>query len=228
MRSPSPGRDRACWRSTWRPRSGSIRRRARRPACPALCALLAPLGCVGHSEKSSEALDTGGHPSRERAGKPRKRTAAKAGRCRSDEQASDSIRPRRSAAQGRERRSVITRTELGEWSALTDRTDPVSLLEEGAKSRVPELARSATGACYLRVHVLPRNRGDHGADLASTHPSTGMVTQLCADAHLSTGRSQPTARSSSTATTSTRPPADPGSGTSSASPRASRSPDAKT
>ncbi|MCO5327781.1 MAG: DUF2252 domain-containing protein [Solirubrobacterales bacterium] len=95
------------------------------------------------------------------------------------------LTPKERREQGRERRSVITRTELGEWSAPADRTDPVSLLEEGAKSRVPELVPIRHGRMLVSAFTFFRGTAEiMGADLA-THPSTGMVTQLCGDAHLS-------------------------------------------
>lgn len=95
------------------------------------------------------------------------------------------LTPQERRASGRERRSVITRRELGEWSPPADRHDPISLLEEGAKSRVPELVPIRHGRMLVSAFTFFRGTAEiMGADLA-THPSTGMVTQLCGDAHLS-------------------------------------------
>ncbi|MFN8149999.1 MAG: DUF2252 domain-containing protein [Solirubrobacterales bacterium] len=95
------------------------------------------------------------------------------------------LTPQERRASGRERRSVITRRELGEWSAPADRKDPISLLEEGAKSRVPELVPIRHGRMLVSAFTFFRGTAEiMGADLAA-HPSTGMITQLCGDAHLS-------------------------------------------
>jgi hypothetical protein len=40
---------------------------------------------------------------------------------------------------GRERRKFVPRSSLAEWSPPPDRPDPVAILEEQAKSRVPDL-----------------------------------------------------------------------------------------
>ena len=43
------------------------------------------------------------------------------------------------ANRGRAARSVVPRSSHGEWQAAPDRPDPVTLLEEQAADRVPEL-----------------------------------------------------------------------------------------
>ena len=66
-----------------------------------------------------------------------------------------------------------------------DRPDPISLLEEQAKTRVPELVPVRYGRMmvspftYYRGAALPM-----AADLATT-PVTGLAVQACGDAHLS-------------------------------------------
>ena len=95
------------------------------------------------------------------------------------------LTPKERRKLGRERRSVVTRSELGSWSEPADRRDPVSLLEEGAKSRVPELVPIRHGRMLVSPVTFFRGTAEiMAADLA-THPSTGIETQLCGDAHLS-------------------------------------------
>ncbi len=79
----------------------------------------------------------------------------------------------------------MPRSTHGEWAPAADRPDPVSLLEEQAASRVPELVPLR----YSRMLVSPFTfyRGAAylmASDLAAV-PRTGLTTQLCGDAHLS-------------------------------------------
>ena len=89
------------------------------------------------------------------------------------------------AAYGREARRIVPRSSHAGWTPPADRGDPVSLLEEQAITRVPELVPIR----YARMLVSPFNfyRGAAllmAADLAST-PRSGITTQICGDAHLS-------------------------------------------
>ena len=67
----------------------------------------------------------------------------------------------------------------------SDRPDPIALLEEQAKSRVPELVPIRWGRMmvspftYYRGAALPM-----ASDLATT-PVSGLAVQACGDAHLS-------------------------------------------
>ena len=89
------------------------------------------------------------------------------------------------AALGRGVRATVPRSVHGEWAPAADRPDPVSLLEEQAASRVPELVPLR----YARMLVSPFTfyRGAAylmASDLAAV-PRTGLTAQLCGDAHLS-------------------------------------------
>ncbi len=89
------------------------------------------------------------------------------------------------SALGRGVRAGVPRSVHGEWTPATDRPDPVSLLEEQAASRVPELVPLR----YARMLVSPFTffRGAAylmASDLAAA-PRTGLTVQLCGDAHLS-------------------------------------------
>ena len=89
------------------------------------------------------------------------------------------------AERGREARRRIPRSSHAGWSPPPDRVDPVSLLEQQATTRVPELVPIR----HARMLVSPFTfyRGAAllmAADLAST-PVSGITTQICGDAHLS-------------------------------------------
>jgi uncharacterized protein (DUF2252 family) len=86
---------------------------------------------------------------------------------------------------GRAARARMPREQLARWSPAPDRTDPISLLEEQGTSRVREL----TPVRYARMSTSPLAfyRGAAllmASDLASSAHS-GIVAQLCGDAHLS-------------------------------------------
>jgi len=89
------------------------------------------------------------------------------------------------AALGRAARAATPRSSHAGWSPPEDRPDPVSLLQEQAKSRVPGLvpirhARMLISPfSYFRGAALPM-----ASDLAHT-PVSGLPAQLCGDAHLS-------------------------------------------
>jgi uncharacterized protein (DUF2252 family) len=89
------------------------------------------------------------------------------------------------AASGKAVRAEVPRSLHGEWEPAADRPDPVSLLEEQATTRVPELVPLR----YARMLVSPFTfyRGAAklmASDLAAV-PRTGLTAQLCGDAHLS-------------------------------------------
>lgn len=89
------------------------------------------------------------------------------------------------AQTGREARTRTPLSAHSGWSAASDRPDPVSILEEQAASRVPELVPIR----YARMLVSPFTffRGAAALmamDLARS-PDSGITVQLCGDAHLS-------------------------------------------
>lgn len=94
------------------------------------------------------------------------------------------LTPTERAALGKEARRRAPRSSHGEWTPPPDRRDPLSLLEEQATERVPELvplrhARMLTSPfAYYRGAALPM-----ASDLAGT-PASGLRAQLCGDAHL--------------------------------------------
>ncbi len=88
-------------------------------------------------------------------------------------------------AAGKELRKQFPRYDLGEYEPSPDRVDPVSVLEEQAKTRLPELVPVR----YARMLTSPFAflRGGAAimaADLAAGVPSTGITVQACGDMHL--------------------------------------------
>jgi uncharacterized protein (DUF2252 family) len=94
------------------------------------------------------------------------------------------LTPAERAALGKAARKRAPRSAQAWWEAPSGRPDPVSLLEEQAADRVPELVPIR----YGRMLVSPGTFYRGGAllmasDLAGT-AVTGFAAQLCGDAHL--------------------------------------------
>jgi uncharacterized protein (DUF2252 family) len=87
-------------------------------------------------------------------------------------------------AAGKALRKQVPRRSHAEWSAATDRPDPVSLLEEQNRSRLEYLVplrferMSVSPFTFLRGTAIVM-----AADLAAT-PVSGIRVQMCGDAHL--------------------------------------------
>jgi uncharacterized protein (DUF2252 family) len=88
------------------------------------------------------------------------------------------------AAKGKAVRSRVPRSAHAQWSLAQRQVDPLDLLAEQAKTRVPDLVpirygrMAATPFDYYRGAAYPM-----AADL-STSPRTDLTVQLCGDAHL--------------------------------------------
>jgi uncharacterized protein (DUF2252 family) len=89
------------------------------------------------------------------------------------------------AATGKAARAALPRARHAEWSPSQRTHKPLELLAEQALTRVPELVpirhgrMAASPFAYYRGAALPM-----AADLASA-PNSGLMVQLCGDAHLS-------------------------------------------
>src|SRR5215471_15804931 len=94
------------------------------------------------------------------------------------------LTPSERAELGKAARVRVPRDSHAAADFPADRPDPVSLLEQQAVSRVPELVPTRYGRMlispftYFRGAALPM-----ASDLART-PSSGLVSQICGDAHL--------------------------------------------
>ncbi len=88
-------------------------------------------------------------------------------------------------ARGRAGRVAAPRSSHGLWEPSPDRPDPIALLEEQAKDRVPELIPIRYGRMLESPFAFFRGGAAiMAADLAGT-PRSGVTVQLCGDAHLS-------------------------------------------
>ena len=95
------------------------------------------------------------------------------------------LTPRERAELGKAARVRVPRDSHAAADFPADRPDPVSLLEQQAVSRVPELVPTRYGRMlispfsYFRGAAMPM-----ASDLART-PASGLTVQACGDAHLS-------------------------------------------
>jgi hypothetical protein len=95
------------------------------------------------------------------------------------------LTPDERATSGRMARAEVPRASHAEWAAATERADPVRLFEEQAETRVPELVPIRRGRMLASPFAFFRGAACvMASDLAGT-PRSGMLMQLCGDAHLS-------------------------------------------
>jgi uncharacterized protein (DUF2252 family) len=86
---------------------------------------------------------------------------------------------------GKLARQRVPRSRHGEFAPAADRPDPVTLLEEQAATRVPDLVPIRYGRMLNSPFAFYRGAARIMAcDLAAT-PNSGLHAQLCGDAHLS-------------------------------------------
>src|SRR6201995_4753130 len=87
-------------------------------------------------------------------------------------------------AKGRERRNSVHRSGHAEWAPPADRPDPVAVLEEQARTRVPDLVPIRYGRMMASPFAYFRGAAAPMAwDLAHM-PTTDIRVQACGDAHL--------------------------------------------
>jgi uncharacterized protein (DUF2252 family) len=92
--------------------------------------------------------------------------------------------PAERAARGKAARADIPRSAHGNWQPPPNRPDPVELLEEQARTRLPELIPIRYGRMLVSPFTFFRGAAYvMAADLADG-PRTGLYAQLCGDAHL--------------------------------------------
>ena len=95
------------------------------------------------------------------------------------------LTPAERSARGKTARAEVPRASHAEFDPGPDRPDPIALLEEQGKMRLPELVPVRYGRMmvspftYYRGAALPM-----ASDLATT-PASGLAVQACGDAHLS-------------------------------------------
>src|SRR5215468_360842 len=89
------------------------------------------------------------------------------------------------AARGDDARTRTPPSSHTGWEPAADRPDPVALLEEQDRAREPDLIPVRHGRMMVSPFTFYRGAAKiMAADLKDT-PTTGLVAQLCGDAHLS-------------------------------------------
>ncbi len=87
-------------------------------------------------------------------------------------------------ARGKKLRDACARESHAVWKAPAGRPDPVSLVLEADKGRIPELLPLRHGRMALSPFTFYRGSAlNMAVDLATT-PATGIRVQCCGDAHL--------------------------------------------
>ena len=90
-----------------------------------------------------------------------------------------------SRAKGKAARAKVPRDLQAVFEPAPDRPDPISLLEDQARTRVPELVPIRYGRMLVSPFTFFRGAAlVMASDLSST-PRSGLSAQLCGDAHLS-------------------------------------------
>jgi uncharacterized protein (DUF2252 family) len=88
-------------------------------------------------------------------------------------------------ARGKMVRAEVPRSVHAAWEPPSDRRGPVELLEEQARTRLPELVPIRYGRMLVSPFAYYRGAAYVMASDLSGLPRTGLRTQLCGDAHLS-------------------------------------------
>ena len=88
-------------------------------------------------------------------------------------------------ARGKAARAEVPRAVHAEWQPAADRPDPVDLLEEQARTRVPELVPIRYGRMLTSPFAFYRGAAYLMASDLARLPESGLKAQLCGDAHLS-------------------------------------------
>ena len=123
-------------------------------------------------------------PSARAQGRPPRPSARAQGRAQLETKLGH-LTPAERAARGAQARAEVPRESHADFKVAASQPDPIALLEEQAKARVPELVPVRWGRMmvspftYYRGAALPM-----ASDLAAT-PVSGLTVQACGDAHLS-------------------------------------------
>ena len=97
---------------------------------------------------------------------------------------SEHVPPEEWAARGKAARQVAPRSSHAAWRPAAGRPDPVALLEEQARSRVPELVPIRHGRMLASPATFYRGAAFIMASDLAGSPASGFDVQLCGDAHL--------------------------------------------
>jgi len=95
------------------------------------------------------------------------------------------LSPAERAGRGKAARAAVPRESHAVFEPPPDRPDPLTLLEEQASTRVPELIPVRWGRMMVSPFTFYRGAAlPMASDLAAT-PVSGLAVQACGDAHLS-------------------------------------------
>ena len=92
--------------------------------------------------------------------------------------------PAERAASGKVVRADVTRSSHGRWKEEKDRKDPIALLEESSRSRLPHLVPIRYGRMLASPFTYLRGSPIVMANDLASSPLTGFTVQACGDAHL--------------------------------------------
>src|SRR5215212_7221176 len=95
------------------------------------------------------------------------------------------LSPNERAARGKAARGQASRSSHAAWRAPDDRRSPIAVLEEQARTRLPELVPIRYGRMVESPFAYFRGAAAAMADDLSRTPASGLRVQLCGDAHLS-------------------------------------------
>src|SRR5215208_6556260 len=95
------------------------------------------------------------------------------------------LSPNERAARGKAARGQASRSSHAAWRAPDERRSPIAVLEEQARTRVPELVPIRYGRMVESPFAYFRGAAAAMADDLSRTPASGLRAQLCGDAHLS-------------------------------------------
>jgi uncharacterized protein (DUF2252 family) len=88
------------------------------------------------------------------------------------------------ASRGKSLRTDTPRSSHAAWEPSSDRPDPISLLEEQAAERLPELVPIRYGRMSASPFAFYRGGAYIMASDLAGSPQTGLRVQLCGDAHV--------------------------------------------
>src|SRR5579871_1378776 len=86
--------------------------------------------------------------------------------------------------QGKKLRDKCPRQSHAAWKPSANRRDPIALLEESSKGRLPELIPIRYGRMLPSPFTFYRGAALNMADDLSHTPASGLRVQACGDAHL--------------------------------------------
>ncbi len=85
---------------------------------------------------------------------------------------------------GRAQRPEVPRSSHASWSSPAGRADPIALLEENNRTRLPDLVPVRYGRMLASPFAFLRGSAVIMAHDLATTPRTGLTVQACGDAHL--------------------------------------------